>query len=715
MIKPVNKPFDLEDPAEKTDIPEFLSEAEIDFDPADFTEEEEAFYDPQAFAERDAAKREECMQQLRREVDEFFVPGGVLKKFAAQVGERPYEFRPQQMMMGSAIVDALANGANLAVEAPTGVGKSFAYLVPLIYRSQFAEYPALISTETINLQEQLIHKDIPFLQKVTGVPFKAVLAKGRANYLCLRRYDLVQRGEKEALLPVPSLAFEIEKIDAALPGSNGERSSFKFRISSDLWGMIHSESGSCIGVKCPFYKRCFYYGARKEWESADIIVANHALFFTDLRLKMEGESEGALLPEYGVAVIDEAHTLESNAADHLGLTVSKLGVLSMLNRLYNPDNGKGLLVKNGKKAMECRQCCAKLRDVVYEFFKQFESYCEDHHETALRVRQNELFNNSLGAGLEEFHVLLDELAEESGDDASFQTEIYAYSDRVAATVDGISEFLLMANEKSVYYIECDGRNTTLQGSPLNIPELLKRELFDASFPVILSSATLSINSRFDFFCSRTGFANGKTVILDSPFDPSRVELFVPDDMPEVQGQEYFQKLVYYIEYYVRKTHGKAFVLFTSYSLLQQTAEAMRDFFEQENINLLVQGGDMTRSMLLEEFKNDIDSVLFGTDSFWTGVDVPGEALSNVIITKLPFAVPSHPLIAARFEEIEKKGGNSFRDYSIPDAVLRFRQGIGRLIRSKSDSGMIAILDKRVISKFYGRNFLNSIPYKLKKM
>ena len=711
MIKPVNKPFDTE---ESDRIPEFLTEAEIDFDPSDFADEE-SFYNPQAFAENKAAGQEACMAELRREVEDFFVPGGVLKQHAIQDSNRPYEFRPQQMRMGSAIVEAISRGENLAVEAPTGVGKSFAYLVPLIYRSKFAKCAALVSTETINLQEQLIHKDIPFLKKVTGIDFKAVLAKGRNNYLCLRRYELVMRGEKEALLPVPSLTFELEKIESKINSTTGERSEFNFRISSDLWNMIHSESGSCLGPKCPFYKKCFYFGARREWETADIIVANHALFFTDLRIKMQDSRDIALLPQYGMAVVDEAHSLEESAAEYLGLSVSKFGVVSLLNRLYNPDNGKGLLVRNGQTAMECRQLCAKARDVAYTFFKQFEDYCEERHESALRVRQLGLFSDTLGVVLGELREKLDEFHGEIAEDVSLQTEIGSYIERIAGVIDSVSEFLLLGNEKSVYYIECDNRNTTLSGAPLNIPEILKRNLFDTSFPVILSSATLTVNNQFDFFLKRTGFENGRTMVLDSPFSPERVDMYIPDDMPEVQGEEHFKKLVHYIKHFVKMTHGKAFVLFTSYSLLQKTAEAMRSFFEKENINLLVQGGDLTRSMLLEEFKNDIDSVLFGTDSFWTGVDVPGEALSNVIITKLPFAVPSHPLIASRCEEIEKQGGNSFRDYSIPDAVLRFRQGIGRLIRSKSDKGIIVILDKRVVSKFYGRNFLNSIPYKRKMM
>lgn len=709
MIKPADKPFD---DIESTDIPEFISEAEIDFDPADFADEEN-FCEPQAFAAADEAKRVECMLQLRRETEEFFVPGGILKQHAMQDSNRPYEFRPQQMRMGTAIVEAIDCGLNLAVEAPTGVGKSFAYLVPLIYRSKFAKYPALITTETINLQEQLIHKDIPFLKKVTGIEFKAVLAKGRNNYLCLRRFELVNQGEREALLPVPSLTSELEKIDSYLHSAKGERSNFKFRISPELWSMIHSESGSCPGPKCPFYRKCFYFNARKEWENADIVVANHALFFTDLRIKMEDNSESALLPEFGMVVIDEAHSLEDNAADHLGMSVSKLGVIAMLNRLYNPDNGKGLLVRNGKTAMNCRKVCAETRDTVFTFFKQFENYCEEYHETAIRIRQRGLFENTLGTALEELREQLDILFEEVSEDASIQTEIGSYIDRIDAIINGISEFLLLGNERSVYYIECENRNTILNGSPLNIPELLRRELFDTSFPVIITSATLTINNLFDFFIKRTGFCNGRTMQLDSPFDPSKVEFMIPADMPENPGEEHFKMMISYIKKLIRKTDGKAFVLFTSYALLKQTAEALRDFFEEENITLLIQGSDRTRSMLLEDFKNDINSVLFGTDSFWTGVDVPGEALSNVIITKLPFAVPTHPLIASRCEEIQRNGGNSFKDYSIPDAVLRFRQGIGRLIRSKTDKGTIAVLDKRIISKYYGRNFLNSIPYKHK--
>lgn len=710
MIKPINTPFEED---EKNDLPPFLEEAAIDFDPADFADEEMEFYEPQAFAERDEAKRIECMQKLRQDVEEFFLPGGVLKKFASFNSERPYEFRPQQMRMGTAIVEAIDRGENLAVEAPTGVGKSFSYLVPLIYRSQFAKYPALVTTETINLQEQLIRKDIPFLKEATGIEFKAVLAKGRNNYLCLRRLELTGQGEREALLPVPSLSAELEKIESSLYDTNGERSSFKFRISPELWVMIHSESGNCLGPKCPFYKKCFYFNARREWADADIIVANHALFFTDLRIKMEDNTESALLPEYGMVVIDEAHTLEDNAAEHLGMSVSKLGVIAMLNRLYNPDNGKGLLVRSGKTAMECRKICAETRDVVYTFFKQFENYCNEQHETALRIRSKGLFENTLGVKLESLRELLDILFEEVEQDASLQTEIGSYIDRIDGVMNGISEFLLLGNEKSVYFIECDNRNTFLNGSPLNIPELLRREIFDASFPVVITSATLTINNLFDFFCRRTGYCNGMTIQLDSPFDPSKVEFFVPADMPENTVDEYFKMLIFYIQSFIRKTEGKAFVLFTSYALLKQTAEAMQDFFEEQNITLLVQGSDKTRSMLLEDFKSDINSVLFGTDSFWTGVDVPGEALSNVIITKLPFAVPTHPLIASRCEEITRNGGNSFKDYSIPDAVLRFRQGIGRLIRSKTDSGIIAVLDKRIISKYYGRNFLNSIPYKHK--
>ncbi|MBR7127836.1 MAG: DEAD/DEAH box helicase [Lentisphaeria bacterium] len=651
---------------------------------------------------------EELLANLRREVEDFFKEDGVLTQKSTEISGRQGEYRPQQSAMALKIVEAIGKGENLCVEAPTGVGKSFAYLIPLIYRAKFAKFPAVISTETINLQEQLIEKDIPFLQKILGLDFKAVIAKGRSNYLCLRRLAMLNGDLRDSLLPNPSMVLELEKINDCHDSAGGERSNFNCRISNEIWSLIASETINCQGVKCPFYRRCYYFGVRKLWDSADIIVTNHALFFTDLRLKSE-DDDASLLPKFGMAVIDEAHTLEENAAEHLGLYLSKGSMIGTMNKLYNPENAKGLLLKEGKNALELRRKTVELRDEIYGFFHQFESYLTKLNTTNARIKNTGPFVDTISGLLLDYSRALSQYSSEITD-ASFRTEIEGYQAIVNGFIDGVAEFPQMTRSNSVYYIESEKNNLILRRSPLDIAELLREMLFDTVYPVILSSATLTIRGKFDYFANRIGFTNGDKLILDSPFDHSKVKLFVPKNMVEATHADYQKILVAYIKEFLRQTHGKAFVLFTSYSLLRQVADAMREFFVEEGIQLLVQGENMSRSLMLKEFKSDVDSVIFGTDSFWTGVDVPGESLSNVIITKLPFAVPTNPLVAARCEEIKNRGGNEFFEYSVPDAVLKFRQGIGRLIRSRDDSGIIVILDKRIISKGYGREFSESIPY-----
>ena len=687
---------------------ENLSEVESDEDSYDFDELLTALIEEIGVSKE--VSSDELVASLRENVENFFKKDGVLASKSEELNGRTGEYRPQQMEMALKIVDAIYKGENLCVEAPTGVGKSFAYLIPLMYRAEFAEYPAIITTETINLQEQLIEKDIPFLKKILGSNVSAVIAKGRTNYLCLRRLELLNGEFRDSLLPNPSMVLEVEKVNDSHYNAGGERSKFNFRLSNEVWQLIASETITCQGIKCPFYRKCYYFNVRKSWENADIIVANHALFFTDLRLKSE-DLDAGLLPKFGMAVIDEAHTLENNAAEHLGLYLSKGGMLSTMNRLYNPENAKGLLLKEGKNALELRRKTVELRDEVYGFFHQFESYLNKLDLTEARIKNTGPFVNTIGTLLLDYSRELSNYLDDI-DDPTFRTEIEGYQMVINDYVDSVDEFLIMSKDNSVYYIENEKNNIILRRSPLNTAELLREMLFDTAYPVVLSSATLTIGGKFDYFIKRIGFDNGESLILDSPFDHSRVKVFVPKNMVEADHPNYHRILVEYIKEFLRQTHGKAFVLFTSYSLLRQTAETMRDFFDQEGIQLLVQGENMSRSMMLKEFKEDVDSVIFGTDSFWTGVDVPGESLSNVIITKLPFAVPTNPLVSARCDEIKKNGGNPFSEYSIPDAVLKFRQGIGRLIRTKDDCGIIAILDKRIISKSYGKEFSNSIQYPL---
>ena len=643
------------------------------------------------------------------ECDAVFAEDGLLAESARSSG-RLYEHRPQQGEMAHAVAEALKDGENLCVEAPTGVGKSFAYLVPLIYRARTARRPAVVSTETINLQEQLIERDLPLLKQVLGVEFKAVLAKGRRNYLCRRRLSLLSGAERDALLPTPSLAVDLGRLEKFIASGDveGTRDGLGFSIDPGVWSMVCSEIGNCAGNKCPFFRNCFYYRARREWEDADIIIANHALLFTDLAMRMAGG--GGLLPDYGALLIDEAHTLESNAAEHLGVHLSRLAVVGELQRLYNPDNARGLLMRSGSEFPELRSLAAEARDEAYAFFTPYENWLGRKNESAAKLPEDVDFPNTLTPALLKLANGLSQAAEDE-EEASLKTELGAHLERCRAFVDGIDAITRRTLKEAVYYAEFDHSAVTLHASPLNIAELLKELLFDQNFPVILCSATLAVRKSFDYFESRTGYF-GRTLLLDSPFSPDQAALYIPRDMPDPSGDGFNAALAEEIFHYVEMSQGRAFVLFTNYQSLRYCAAALRTRFELRGWRLLVQGEDMHRNLLIRTFREDVSSVLFGTDSFWTGVDVPGEALSNVIITKLPFAQFMHPLIAAREERIRMAGKSPFAEYSLPEAVLKFRQGVGRLIRNRSDRGMVVVLDRRIIAKSYGRVFLESIPYRL---
>ncbi len=691
MIKPIDAPF-TPSPVEAEAAP---APAPAGFDPDEFIVEYE--YVP---------PREEI--NVRPECEAFFAPGGPLKA-AAEHGGRPYEFRPQQIEMSAAIADALERGENLCVEAPTGVGKSFAYLIPLIYRSQNAARPALVSTETINLQEQLIEKDIPLLRKLTGVEFTAALAKGRRNYLCRRRFSLLSGEQRDSLLPAASLVLDVEKLGKWMERTtDGERDSIDFRMEPETWALACCDGISCMGPKCEFYRSCFYYRARQAWETADIVVANHALFFTDLAMRAASGSVGTLLPNYGAVLLDEAHTLEGNAADHLGLHLSRIGIVSTLNRLYSQENTRGLLMRKGTDPT-LRGAVADSRDEAYGFFTPYENLLREKNETALEIKDTSHYPNKLSEKLLLLSRQLSDYLDEQ-EDASYRTEIEAQLTRCREFINGLEQFTNKLVPDAVYYAEDERGGVGLHATPLNIAELLSQLLFSQDFPVMLCSATLTVRDSFDYYRERTGFCNGKTLLLDSPFGADQAHVYIPRHMPDPKDDEFQEALDREIPRFVEVTEGKAFVLFTSHAALRRTAEDLREYFRGKGWRLLVQGEEMTRSGLLREFREDTNSVLFGTDSFWTGVDVPGESLSNVIVTKLPFASPGHPLTAARMEKIEREGKSSFAHYSLPEAVLKFRQGVGRLIRSRHDRGIVVVLDRRVVSKNYGKLFLDSIPY-----
>ena len=685
-------------PEEENFADAIFPDSEVFTDPGD--EEEFSFDTPPEFS------------MLKDECEKFFSPGGTLQKAIfddAGHGEN----RPQQLQMALAISEALAGSYNLAIEAPTGVGKSFAYLLPLVLRARTSRHCAVIATGTINLQEQLVHKDIPFLEKLLGTKINAAIAKGRRNYLCRRRFALLCGEQKDMLLPLPSMVVDLAAISQALSdGDTVARDSSRVRVEPAVWDMVCCETGNCLGKNCEFFSSCLYFKARRQWESADIIIANHALFFSDLALKSAGnDSANSLLPVYSAVLLDEAHTIENTAAEHFGIMISQTGSVYTLNRLFNPDNAKGLLVAPGTENLELRNLASAARDEAYGFFTPFADLLREKRESALEIPEN--FNTSQRF-TEKLLLLIEALARkiESEDDPSLKTELGSRLDRLRETIDAINEFQEMRSPGCVYYAEMErNQSVSLRGTPIECAELLSEMLFRREFPVILCSATLTVNKEFDYFIRRSGFVNGKSLRLDSPFDPDKAQIRIIRGLPDPRERDYFDRIADILPRLLADTDGKAFVLFTSYQQMLYCAEKIAPVCAEKSWQLLVQGKTpMSRSELLAEFKRDINSVLFGTDSFWTGVDVPGESLSQVIITKLPFAVPSHPLTAARHRKIEATGKSSFAEYSLPEAVLKFRQGAGRLIRRHSDEGIITILDRRIIGNSYGRLFLGSVPY-----
>ncbi len=669
----------------------------------------EVFEDEEHIPE--SSRDPELHRQLPATTAAFFLPDGPLSQAAAS---RTFAYRPQQVQMAEAAAQALADNHNLCVEAPTGVGKSFAYLVPAIHYAVKESRPAVISTETINLQEQLMEKDIPLLRKVIGFEFKAALAKGRTNYVCLRRLHMAT-GERQAeFFPLESSLAEAKRILRWLedhPG-DGSKADLPFNIDSSVWMNICCEGGNCRGPKCSFFRPCYYWQARRSWDQADLIISNHALFFADLKMKMAGDIENTLIPPYGALVVDEAHTLEDNAAEHLGLRVTQTGFHHYLRRLFSPKHGSGLLLKSGKEALALRETVAELEQLSYTFFSMAEQLLEEKQDDILRTMRPQVIPDLLSDKLGVLKRQLDQYIKLQ-EDEDFKTELQNLLNQCDSYMESFFQFLNMTVPDHVYWIERSGGDDreyiTLQAAPLNVSVLLYQTLFSKEFPVILTSATLSVGRTLDYYRSRVGYGNGSELVLDSPYDPRQVKLHVARNIPDPAEDNFAAGLPGQIEKYVELTHGKAFVLFTSYQMLKYCADRMRGWFRDADITLLVQGEDLSRSAMLKKFKEDIDSVIFGTTSFWTGVDVPGEALSNVIVTKLPFPVPSHPLIEARNEKIRELGGNPFMHYSLPEAVLKLRQGVGRLIRSKTDKGIIVLLDKRVLTKRYGSFILDSLP------
>lgn len=649
--------------------------------------------------------------KLSHEIMDVFSETGLLSK------SPDFSYRPQQQEMAVAVAETLEQTGVLSVEAGTGVGKSLAYLIPAVKFALENDRKAVISTHTINLQEQLVNKDLPIVKQLLGTEFDAVLLKGRGNFVCPAR--LRRAMERPRDLFTSSEAEELRAIyDWAEETLDGSISDMDFQPSAKVWSQVCSEAHVCTRKSCGRGDACFYQNVRKRAEKAEVIVVNHTLFFTLFAAEVEsiemGEAgNGGYLFANDFAILDEAHTLEDVAAKQLGLRLSQAGMRFDVQRLYNPKTKRGLLktMRHG----EGMQCAEELLEQVEEFFDMVNESVEfGQYSREFRVRKAELVENTLALPLRNFWTAVEEAAEGLDKESAVRNELMDGARRLREMHGSLKLFLDQDDEESVYWVEKsgrDGENIVLQSAPINVADRLRETMFGTGKSCVLTSATLGAgDADLSYFRNRVGAENSRPVKIGSPFDyQKQMEVYVMQAMPDPGTEKYESSLAHWIERVLKYTEGKAFVLFTSYRVMRNVAEAMEDYFDEMGWRLLVQGDGMPRHQMVDVFREDVHSVLFGTDSFWAGVDVPGESLSNVIVTRLPFSVPDHPLIACKIEEIEANGGNAFMDYSVPEAIIKLRQGVGRLIRSEKDSGLVVILDNRVVTKRYGKMFLDALP------
>jgi ATP-dependent DNA helicase DinG len=607
-------------------------------------------------------------------MNEFFGPGGILEQ---RLGD--YEFRPSQIRMAEAVYEALDGQSHAIIEAGTGTGKTLAYLLPALLHGQ----RILVSTGTKTLQDQIFYKDIPLLERILDRPIRSAYLKGRNNYLCRLK---LESAHAEGLFSPKELRVFRKIIDWSQVTETGDSAELGTDIDGELWSRLDARRDRCLGTKCQDYDRCFLTLMRQKAMESDIVIVNHHLFFADLSIRRS--DMGGILPDYSAVIFDEAHELEEVATEYFGFHVSNFRISELVGDAKR-------LSDRSEVEMDDLSGVQRASD---RFFGALALMTEGRHPIR-NFRELEGMDALIGSLHEARHTLKKQ--------KDFSGEWESLERRAGEIAGELEVFRDGALENYVSWIERRGRGLFLEACPVDVSGLLRERLFERVPACVLTSATLTVAESFGYFRQRIGMEVCRELTLSSEFDVrSQTMLYVPRRLPDYRHPSYLNRAVEEIKNILNASRGRAFVLFTSY---QQMMAAYEVVSQDARWPCLVQTRSAGKSRLLEEFKITPSAVLFATSSFWQGVDVKGEALSAVIIDKLPFQVPTDPLVSARMARVEREGGSPFSDYQLPHAILRLKQGLGRLIRSKSDRGVLAILDNRLSTKGYGKLFMASLP------